>query len=70
MEAMPTRLRDLELRELETWAAYLETGSYRMTALRLGVHEQTVKRHIGMLKDVYGVKTNAQLAVILERSRE
>ena len=54
--------------ELDAWAAYLETGSMREAARRLGVHEVTVKKRIGVLRDLYGVRTNAQLAVAIERA--
>lgn len=49
-------------RELASWDAYLETGSIRAAAERLGIHDQTVKRHLSLLKDEYGVRTLAQLA--------
>lgn len=49
-------------RELASWEAYLETGSLRMAAIMLGVHEQTVKRHLSLLKEEFGVRTLAQLA--------
>jgi DNA-binding CsgD family transcriptional regulator len=54
-------------RELASWRAYLETGSMKAAAHRLGVHEQTVKQHLARLRRQYRVTTNAQLAVALER---
>ena len=55
-------------RELRTWNAYLETGSMKAAAHRLGCHEITVRKHIGTLRREYGVQTNAQLAIALERA--
>lgn len=51
--------------EIRSWKAYLETGSYREAARRLHVHEDTVRRHVALLKAEHGVKTTAQLAVAL-----
>jgi DNA-binding CsgD family transcriptional regulator len=56
-------------RQLQVWFAYLETGSMQKAGAQLGIHEQTVKRYIGQLKDIFGVKTTAQLAVEIERNR-
>jgi DNA-binding transcriptional LysR family regulator len=56
-------------RQLRAWDAYLAAGSMREAAHLLGVHEQTIKRLIGDLRDVYGVRTLAQLAVALEHGR-
>jgi len=55
--------------EMEAWRAYLETGSMRIAAHRLGVHEITVRKRIAVLRDRYDVQTNAQLAVAIERDR-
>lgn len=54
-------------RELQSWRAYLETGSMRKAAAKLGIHEITVRKHIAVLRETYDVQTNAQLAVALER---
>lgn len=54
-------------RELASWRAYLETGSVKAAAHRLGVHEQTVKKHLAALRVRYGVRTNAQLADAMAR---
>lgn len=56
-------------RELRSWRAYLETGSEKEAAAMLCIHVKTVQHHIAMLKAEYGVKTMAQLAVMLERER-
>lgn len=56
-------------RELRSWEAYLETGSYRDAARRLHVHEDTIRRHVAMLKAEHCVKTTAQLAAVLERAK-
>ena len=56
-------------RELASWRAYLETGSERAAAARLGVHVQTVKRHLALLKAEYRVRTLAQLADVLAREK-
>jgi predicted ArsR family transcriptional regulator len=55
-------------RELRTWKAYLETGTEQRAADKLGVHVQTVKRHLDLLKAEHRVKTLAQLAVAMGRS--
>jgi DNA-binding CsgD family transcriptional regulator len=55
-------------KERRSWEAYLETGSYREAGRRLGIHEDTVRRHVASLKDQHGVKTTAQLAVRLARA--
>lgn len=55
--------------QLAAWHAYLETGSMRKAARKLGVHDITVRKRIAALRDVYDVETNAQLAVALERDR-
>lgn len=54
---------------LRSWRAYLETGSMKKAGARLGIHDITVRRHIAVLRETYGVKTNVQLAVALERRR-
>lgn len=54
-------------RERASWFAYLATGSYREAGKRLGVHPDTIRRHIALLKAEYRVKTNAQLAAVLAR---
>jgi DNA-binding transcriptional LysR family regulator len=54
---------------LKSWRAYLETGSMKKAAAQLGLHDITVRRHIAVLRETYGVKTNVQLAVVLERRR-
>lgn len=54
-------------RELQSWRAYLETGSMKRAAAKLGIHEITVRKHIAVLRETYGVVTNAQLAVAIER---
>lgn len=56
-------------REYRSWEAYLETGSEKRAAFQLGVHVQTVKRHIAMLKAEHRCDTLAQLAVAIERER-
>jgi len=53
--------------ELRSFAAYLETGSVKAAAHKLGVHEQTVKKHLARLRARYGVRTNAQLADAIAR---
>lgn len=55
-------------RELDSWAAYLATGSMRKAADRLGIHEVTVRKHIAALRQFYDVSTNAQLADQIARS--
>jgi DNA-binding NarL/FixJ family response regulator len=54
--------------ELQAWEAYLNTGSMRLAARRLGVHEVTVRKRIAALKDRYDVRSTAQLAVAIERA--
>ncbi len=56
-------------RQLDAWDAYLEMGSMREAAARLGVHEITVRKRIAELRQVYEVRTNVQLAVLIERER-
>ena len=56
-------------RELASWRAYLASRTYREAGRMLGVHADTIRRHIALLRTEYGVKTNAQLAVALERER-
>jgi DNA-binding transcriptional LysR family regulator len=56
-------------RQLDAWAAYVDTGSMKAAAERVGVHEITVRKRIAELRDVYGVRTNVQLAVAIERNR-
>lgn len=56
-------------RQLDAWDAYLETGSMRRAADRLGIHEITVRKRIAELRQVYDVRTNVQLAVAIERER-
>jgi len=56
-------------RQLDAWSAYVETGSMKGAAARLGVHDITVRKRIAELRDVYGVRTNVQLAVAIERNR-
>jgi len=56
-------------RERESWDAYLATGSMRKAAAKLGIHEITVRKRIAALRDSYGVQTNVQLAVALEREK-
>ena len=55
-------------RQLAAWTAYLETGSMRKAAARLGCHEITVRKRIAALRDVYGVQTNVQLADAIARA--
>lgn len=67
-EPTPRELRgEPGLRELSSWQAYLAAGSMRKAARRLGVHEVTVAKHIAVLRQAYGVQTNAQLADRLAR---
>ena len=54
--------------EMAAWRAYLETGSMREAALRLAVHEVTIRKRIAALRETYDVRTNAQLADVLARS--
>ena len=54
-------------KELASWKAYLETGSMKAAAHKLGVHEQTVKQHLAKLRREFRVTTNAQLADALAR---
>jgi predicted ArsR family transcriptional regulator len=56
-------------RDLASWNAYLVTGSYRAAGKQLGIHADTVRRHVAGLKAEYGVTTTAQLAVALGRVR-
>lgn len=55
--------------EQDAWAAYVETGSMRGAAAKLGIHEITVRKRIAVLRDIYGVRTNVQLAIAIERER-
>lgn len=54
--------------EIVAWAAYLASGSMKAAALELGVHEITIRKRIGALRDRYNVRTNAQLADLLART--
>lgn len=56
-------------KQLAAWYAYLDTGSMKAAAERLGVHEITVRKRIDELRDVFNVRTNVQLAVAIERNR-
>jgi predicted ArsR family transcriptional regulator len=49
------------------WRAYLDTGSMKAAAARLGIHEITVRKRIAVLREMYDVRTNAQLADVLAR---
>jgi hypothetical protein len=72
MSLSPQRGSDPTARELEVlaaWEAYLEAGSMREAARTLGCHEITVRKRIAVLRDWYNVRTNAQLAVAIERDR-
>lgn len=53
----------------ETWEAYFVAGSARAAARVLGVHEITVRNRLAALRDVYGVRTNVQLAAAIEREK-
>ena len=53
--------------ELLTWRIYLGSDSMRAAALKLGVHEVTVRKRIAALRETYDVRTNAQLADVLAR---
>jgi DNA-binding transcriptional LysR family regulator len=53
--------------ELAAWDTYLKTGSMKRAAVKLGVHEITVRKRIAALRDLYNVTTNAQLADVLAR---
>jgi hypothetical protein len=53
---------------MEAWRAYLETGSMREAARRVGVHEITIRKRIAVLRDIHNVRTNAQLADVLART--
>ena len=55
--------------ELAAWNAYLATGSMRRAAAYLGVHEITVRKRIGALRDRYDVRTNVHLALAIEREQ-
>ena len=54
----------------EILKAVERTGSIKAAAHALGVHQQTVKRHLVALRRWAGVETNAQLAVVLTRAGE
>lgn len=56
-------------RELASARAYLDTGSYARAGKQLGIHGDTVRRHVTLLKAEYEVRTFAQLAVALEREK-
>lgn len=58
---------DVTALELLAWSAYVETGSMRLAAKRLGVHEITVRKRIAALRDSYNVRNNVQLAIAIER---
>jgi DNA-binding NarL/FixJ family response regulator len=53
--------------EARSWAAYLQEGSVKRAAESLGVHEQTVKRHLANIRSRLGVTSNAQAAFVLAR---
>jgi DNA-binding transcriptional LysR family regulator len=55
-------------RQLEAWLAYVATGSMKAAANLLGIHDITVRKRISELRDVYGVRTNVQLAIAIERA--
>lgn len=55
--------------EYDAWDAYLETGSMRLAAVKLGVHEITVRKRIAALRESHNVKNNVQLAIAIERER-
>lgn len=56
-------------KQLAAWRAYVDGGSMKAAAHLLGVHEITVRKRIAELRDVYGVRTNVQLAVAIERAK-
>jgi DNA-binding NarL/FixJ family response regulator len=51
--------------EQRSWEAYIATGSVKRAAKQLGVHEQTIKRHLSAIRSRLGVETNVQAAVLL-----
>jgi DNA-binding NarL/FixJ family response regulator len=56
-------------RQLAAWEAYVASGSMKAAADRLQIHEITVRKRIAELRDVYGVRTNVQLAIAIEREK-
>lgn len=54
-------------RELATLRAYVASGSVKEAAAQLGVHEQTVKRHLANIRSRLGVESNVQAVLRLAR---
>lgn len=52
-------------RELECLRAYVDTGSVRAAALRVGCQEQTLKNHLSTLRSKVGARTNAEAVFLL-----
>lgn len=52
-------------REIEVLRAYLETGSTKGAAHRLGVHPQTVKNQLSNVRRRLGVANTAQAVAVL-----
>lgn len=51
--------------ELRALRAYIEAGSARDAAARLGTSESTVKGHLANIRSKLGVKTTAQAVFLL-----
>lgn len=57
-------------RELLTLLAYLETGSHKAAAHRLGIADSTARQRVSKLCDRIGAKNAAQAAWRLRRELE
>jgi DNA-binding NarL/FixJ family response regulator len=64
------RLPLIPRRELVTLIAYVETGSHRAGAHRLGISESTSRQRISSLIGRLGVRTTAQAVWVLREVLE
>lgn len=55
--------------ETDALRAYLDAGSVKAAAHRLGLNEQTVKNQLASLRRRLGVETNAQAVAALRIAR-
>jgi DNA-binding NarL/FixJ family response regulator len=59
--------RDIPRRELVTLRAYLETGSHKAAAHRLGISESTSRQRVSLLLARVGARNAAQAVWALRR---
>jgi len=67
---MKTSRPDIPRRELVTLLAYLETGSHKAAAHRLGISESTSRQRISLLIGRLGARNATQVAWLLRHELE